>query len=191
MKYNNNPRDVNKWNNNCLTDLTSSEEQFCIANLIHLRQNVELMKNCDRNTEWILRRDILKKKAIPKNLNCLTSAQRKNRNVMHILIFVLPASKLLMCHSCWIPRSRNSYNLKNPTAFELLEHKFLSVNGRELQIVWFNTSYEVWRCAFKSLHKLEQLSLRNIWTVDQIHLRSHKIVICVHNFLYLKLHCYT
>lgn len=52
---------------NTKTHLSSSEEQLRVSNLIHLRKNIELVKNGNWNTEWISWSNMVeKKKTIPK-----------------------------------------------------------------------------------------------------------------------------
>lgn len=74
---------------------------------------------------------------------------------------ISPFTEFLMCHPSRIPRSRDPNNLKKTVAFELLEDEIIVVHARNLLIVWFYATNEVWRSTFQLLHQFEQYILQD------------------------------
>uniref|UniRef100_A0A0V0H7X3 Putative ovule protein n=1 Tax=Solanum chacoense TaxID=4108 RepID=A0A0V0H7X3_SOLCH len=72
----------------------------------------------------------------------------------------IPYTEFLMCHPSRIPRSRDPNNLKKTVASELLKHEIIVVHARNLLIVRFYATNEVWRSTFQLLHQFEQHILK-------------------------------
>lgn len=75
---------------------------------------------------------------------------------------ISPYTEFLMCHPSRIPRSTDPNNLKKTVASELLKDEIIAVHARNLLIVRFYATNEVWRSTFQLLHQFEQHILQDL-----------------------------